>query len=55
MTLNNLAGGVAGRLAGYPAAAMGLGALVASFVLMAAGFALGRAGGAATGAVLCVL
>lgn len=42
MTLNNLAGGVAGGLSGSGALGMGLGALMASFVLMASGHCLGR-------------
>jgi len=42
MTLNNLAGGVAGGLSGSGPLGMGLGALVASFVLMASGHCLGR-------------
>jgi len=41
MTLNNLAGGVAGGLSGSGPLAMGFGALVASFVLMACGHWLG--------------
>jgi hypothetical protein len=42
MTLNNLAGGVAGGLSGSGPLGMGLGALAASFVLMASGHCLGR-------------
>jgi len=49
MTLNNMSGGVAGGLSGYPAPLMGLGALAASFWLMAVGFWVGRKGGLATG------
>lgn len=42
MTLNNLAGGVAGGLSGSGPLGMGLGALMASFVFMASGHCLGR-------------
>ena len=50
MTLNNLAGGVAGGLSGYPAPAMGAAAFAASFSLMALGFAVGKVGNNATAA-----
>ena len=45
MTLNNLAGGVAGGLSGYSALAMGSAAFAASFSMMQLGFAAGRFGG----------
>ncbi|KAJ1447970.1 hypothetical protein M885DRAFT_540787 [Pelagophyceae sp. CCMP2097] len=47
MTLNNLAGGVAGGLTGIGAASMGLGALVASYALMDLGHRAGELGSAA--------
>lgn len=44
MTLNNLAGGVAGGLAGVHSLTMGFGAALASFFMMYLGYWLGRLG-----------
>ena len=44
MTLNNLAGGVAGGLSGYASFSMGAAAFLASFGLMALGHRTGKLG-----------
>ena len=47
MTLNNLAGGVAGGVAGISPLIAGIGALVASYLMMSAGHYVGRRLGSA--------